>query len=251
MFMAEPPCPPELILRSAALRQGFSADEVQEKRRRGEWVALRPGAYVPADALKAMDPLDRHLALIAATGRRAPEDATLSHLSAACLWRIDLWEPTLRAVQLTRPSSGGGHRRRSLQTFRTALPAEDVVTQDGYRVTAAARTVVDLAKQLPFEAAVVAANSALHAGITTVEELTAAADRQNTLPGPWWSTSGDRLCRRAERERRGIPHPGDDPSGRASSAGAAVRGPLDGGRAVGQGRLRVGGVADAGRVRWA
>ena len=183
MFMAEPPCPPELILRSAALRQGFSADEVQEKRRRGEWVALRPGAYVPADALKAMDPLDRHLALIAATMRRAPEDATLSHLSAACLWRIDLWEPTLRAVQLTRPSSGGGHRRRSLQTFRTALPAEDVVTLDGYRVTAAARTVVDLAKQLPFESAVVAADSALHAGITTVEELTAAADRQTHCPG--------------------------------------------------------------------
>ena len=29
MFMAEPPCPPELILRSAALRQGFSSNEVQ------------------------------------------------------------------------------------------------------------------------------------------------------------------------------------------------------------------------------
>ena len=147
MFMAEPPCPPELILRSAALRQGFSSNEVQVKRRRGEWVALRAGAYVAADVLKGMEPLSRHLALIAATMSRAPEDAALSHLSAACLWDIDLWEPNLRAVQLTRPGSGSGHRRRSLQTFRTALPPEDVVTLGGYRVTGAARTVVDLAKQ--------------------------------------------------------------------------------------------------------
>ena len=183
MFMAEPPCPPELILRSAALRQGFSADEVQARRRRGEWISLRAGAYVPADVLKGMDPLDRHLALIAATMRRAPADAALSHLSAACLWRIDLWEPNLRAAQLTRPGSSSGHRRRSRQTFRTALPPEDVVTLAGYRVTGAARTIVDLAKHLPFEAAVVAADSALHAGITTLEALTAAADRQSHCPG--------------------------------------------------------------------
>ena len=181
--MAEPPCPPELILRSAALRQGFSSNEVQVKRRRGEWVALRAGAYVGADVLKGMEPLSRHLALIAATMCRAPEDAALSHLSAACLWDIALWEPNLRAVQLTRAGSGSGHRRRSLQTFRTALPQEDVVTLAGYRVTGAARTVIDLAKQLPFEAAVVAADSALHSGITTVDALTAAADRQAHCPG--------------------------------------------------------------------
>jgi hypothetical protein len=183
MFMAEPPCPPELILRSAALRQGFSSNEVQVKRRRGEWVALRAGAYVAADVLKGMEPLSRHLALIAATMSRAPEEAALSHLSAACLWDIALWEPNLRAVQLTRPGSGSGHRRRSLQTFRTALPLEDVVTLAGYRVTGVARTVVDLAKHLPFEAAVVAADSALHSGITTVDALTSAADRQAHCPG--------------------------------------------------------------------
>ncbi len=183
MFVPEPHYPPELILRSAALRQGFSSNEVQVMRRRGEWVALRAGAYVAADVLKGMGPANRHLALIAATMSRAPEDAALSHLSAACLWDIDLWEPNLRRVQLTRPGSGSGHRRRSLQTFRTELPPDDVVTLGGYRVTSPARTIVDLGKTLPFEAGVVAADSALRAAITTVEALTAAADRQAHCPG--------------------------------------------------------------------
>ena len=49
---------------------------------------------------------------------------------------------------MPRPdSSSSGHRRRSRQTFRTALPPEDVVTLAGFRVTGAARTIVDLAKQ--------------------------------------------------------------------------------------------------------
>ena len=152
-------------------------------RRRGEWVALRAGAYVAADVLKEMAPLDRHVALIAATMRRAPEDAAVSHQSAACLWDIALWEPNLRAVQLTRPGSGSGHRRRSLHTFRTTLAPEDVVTLGGYRVTGPARTIVDLSEVLPFEAAVVAADSALHAEITTLDALTAAAVRQAHCPG--------------------------------------------------------------------
>src|SRR5664279_5406111 len=180
---------------------------------------------------------------------RAPEDAALSHLSAACLWRIDLWEPNLRAVQLTRSDAGSGHRRRSLQTFRTALPPEDVVTMSGYRVTGAARTVIDLAKHLPFEAAVVAADSALHSGITTVEALASAADRQARCPGIRGAHRVIAFADGADRERRGIANPGDDPSGRAPPTAAAVRGPVEGGRPTGQGRLRLGGVADARRIR--
>lgn len=183
MFKSGPPRPPELILRSEALRQGFSSDEVQVKRRRQEWIALRAGGYVPAAAIKGMDREDRHLTLIAATLAGAPDDAVVSHLSAACLLGIDLWDPILRAVQLTRPGSGGGHRRRSLHTFRAALPPEDVVVVGGYRVTSPARTIVDLGRHLPFEAAVVAADSALHAEVTTAEALAAAAERQARRPG--------------------------------------------------------------------
>ena len=80
--MAEPPCPPELILRSAALRQGFSSDEVQLKRRRGKWVALRAGAYLAAEVLKGMEPLPEP-GLVSCTVRRFGSHSAIPHRHAA------------------------------------------------------------------------------------------------------------------------------------------------------------------------
>ena len=149
----------------------MSSDDIQRRVRRKEWTTLRPGAYVRPIELKKLDERQRHLLLISAVAPDIPADAVLSHASAAQLHGIPLWEPSLRTVQVTRPGSGGGHRRRTLHTFRAGLEAADIVTVDGYPVTNPARTVVDLARQLPFEKAVVAADAALHSELTTLEEL--------------------------------------------------------------------------------
>ena len=159
----------------------MSSDDIQRRVRRKEWTTLRPGAYVRPVELKELDERQRHLLLIAASSPDIPADAVLSHASAAQLHGIQLWEPNLRTVQVTRPGSGGGHRHRNLHTFRAGLEPADIVTVNGYMVTSPARTVVDLARQLPFEKAVVAADAALHDGLTTLDELlhevTAAARR--------------------------------------------------------------------------
>jgi hypothetical protein len=138
----------------------MDSDDVQAKCRRREWVALRPGAYLEADALPALNAVGRHLRLIEATMPIVDEQAIVSHTSAACLLGIDLWRPNLRAVQLTRPGAGSGHRRKSLHTFRAGIDEEEVAVVGGYRTTTAARTITDLARHLSFEQAVVAADSA-------------------------------------------------------------------------------------------
>jgi Protein of unknown function (DUF559) len=72
-------------------------------------------------------------------------------------------------------------RSRSRQTagilFRNAdLPSDHVTREYGIPVTSAARTVVDLARTVPFIEAVVVADSALRARKTTKEELLRVCD---------------------------------------------------------------------------
>lgn len=174
---------PRIFVRSALLARGVTSDDIQRRIRRKEWAVLRPGAYVGADQLKGLDDRNRHLMLIAASRPDLPADAVLSHSSAALLHGISLWEPNLRTVQVTRPGSGGGHRRQLLHTFRNSLQASEVVTVNGYRATSPARTIVDLARQLSFEKAVVAADSALHGSFATVEDLAHAVASAPRRPG--------------------------------------------------------------------
>jgi len=174
---------PRVFLRPAAIQQGISSDEIERRRRGKEWFSLRPGAYVERAAFLQLELPQRHLVLIHATLPVLPVDAVLSHNSAACVWGIETWGVSLRAVQITRAGSSGGHRRPALHTFRAGLHDDEVVLVDGMRVTSVARTLVDLARILPFEQALVAADSALHLRLVTPAELDYALTSGSRRPG--------------------------------------------------------------------
>ena len=140
-------------------------------------MSLRPGVDVEASVLGKLDPIQRHLLLLDATMPNVDSDAVVSHLSAACAHGIDLWQPNLRAVQITRPGASSGHRRRSLQTYRAPIADDEIVMVRGHRTTSAARTITDLARTLTFEAALVAADAALHRELVTGQQLRTAATR--------------------------------------------------------------------------
>src|ERR671920_328014 len=65
----------------------------------------------------------------------------------------------------TPPAAGSGSSRVHLHVAR--LPEEQLAIVDGVLTTDATRTVVDLARTLPFESAVVAADAALAWGLTS------------------------------------------------------------------------------------
>ena len=174
---------PRVFLRPTVIEQGISSDEIERRRRSKEWFTLRPGAYVNRAAFIQLELQQRHLVLIHATLPVLTEDAVLSHITAACAWGIETWGVNLRAVQVTRAGTSGGHRRLALHTFRAQLADDEVVLLDGMRVTSVARTLVDLARILPFEQAVVAADSALHLRLVTRSELDQALTDGFRRPG--------------------------------------------------------------------
>lgn len=134
--------------------------ELRRRRTSGELVPVLPGAYVPAEVLGTIHRDERHLLVVRAAALTARTMLVFSHHSAAAPWRLPMIGPAPHRAHVTVPPQQGGRSTRSLSRHASWRPVEAVVI-DGLTVTSLARTVVDLAAVLPFEATVVAADAAL------------------------------------------------------------------------------------------
>jgi hypothetical protein len=74
-------------------------------------------------------------------------------------------ENSVKRVHLTRPRVGGGQRRSLVEVHTSPLSERDLIMVGSLAVTSLARTVVDLARTLPFEQAVAAGDRALATGL--------------------------------------------------------------------------------------
>jgi hypothetical protein len=168
--------------RRAALRElGLDDADLRRLVRRG---ALRHhhGHYVDGG-------LDEQLAAVACAHAAYP-GSVVSHFSAARLAGIPVWTDRGRpsgapidAAWLTRPPEAPRNQRRAdIVVRRAGLPAADLAGHGWLPVTRVARTVVDLARELPLRESIVTVDGALRAG-TPMEELLAVAERQQHWPG--------------------------------------------------------------------
>lgn len=170
-----------LTLRSGLLASGWTSKEVQRLLRLGELSPVRRGRYL-AGPLPA-EPVARHRLALDAARSLLSDGAVVSHVSAAVVFDLPVWPVPPDRVDVTRARSSGGRRHRRVHV-RTAPLREDEITEiDGVRVTTPARTLLDLARSLPFEQAVVVLDAALATGAVTGEELATAALRAKGWPG--------------------------------------------------------------------
>jgi hypothetical protein len=168
--------------RGQLLAEGYTDSEVRRKVRSGEIVVVRRGTYV-AEGDVPRAPGERHALDVRAAVPRLASDAVVSHVSAAALHGLPLWGLALDRVHVTRPRVGGGRVEKHLHVYAAPLVPEDIALLDGIAVTAPARTVVDLARQAPFEVAVAVADAALYAKLVTPDELDRAVGRAGHRPG--------------------------------------------------------------------
>ena len=177
--MVDPP-PPRVFLRSTAVRDGLSDGELARAVRSRQLVRLQRGAYLDRPPTGAGE---RHRAVIAATLSGLTVPGVVSHGSAAILHGLPLWRVPVERVHLTRapPTAGSSSRRLHLHVAR--FPAVEVVDLDGVAVTDVTRTVVDLARSVPFESAVVTADAALAQRATTSEQLSRCLAAMGPVPG--------------------------------------------------------------------
>lgn len=92
------------------------------------------------------------------------DDVIVSHESAAVLHGLPLWRLDLERVRVTCDRASGGRRSARVHLRTAPVDPVDIRTISGLRVTSLERTIVDLARSVPFEQAVVAADAALARG---------------------------------------------------------------------------------------
>ncbi|WP_051179078.1 hypothetical protein [Nocardia concava] len=149
---------------------GKRCDAVKSRR------ALLEGCGVPRGSghgamPTALDRREQHRELIHAVLAEKAAGTVVSHQSAAVLYGTRLWRAPLDRVCLTRNRRGGGRTRGFAKVHGS--PVDSAVEVEGVLVTAPARTVVDLALTLSFEAAVVAGDALAGAFGLGAEELEA------------------------------------------------------------------------------
>ncbi|MGH3906076.1 MAG: type IV toxin-antitoxin system AbiEi family antitoxin [Pseudonocardiaceae bacterium] len=173
--------PPALHLRPRLRGAGYSDQEIRRMLRTGDLTAVRPGAYVvgtPPD-----DAAARHVLRVRADLEHLTDDAVASHASAAVLHGLPTWGVSLERVHVSRNRRSGGRVGRRVHVHVAPLKTDEVVTVDGITVTSPARTVVDLARSVPVEQAVVVADAALARGLVDRAELDDAVQRATRWRG--------------------------------------------------------------------
>ncbi len=166
----------DIVTTAELLKAGWRQDQIRDSTRRGDLLVVRRGIYAEgahARKLLSLKGGDKLLAISAAMALAGTGlGAVVSHQSAAHLHKIDLVGRRDLTVHLTRPGADT-HAPARVRLHSAELPAEHVTEFLGLPVTTAARTAIDLARTLPFRAGVVAADSALHHRLATMDELQA------------------------------------------------------------------------------
>lgn len=171
----------EILATAALLTRGFSSEEITRLRRNGELVRIRRGAYAHPDD-RELTPEEDHRRLLTATMPQLRTDGVVSHVSAAVLHGLPVWESALGAVHLTRPRIGGGKRRHLVEVHTSPLGSDERVVLHGVAATSLARTVADLGRCLPFEQAVAAGDHARRQGLEPAD-LQEILNRARGWPG--------------------------------------------------------------------
>jgi hypothetical protein len=167
-----------------ARRFGHSQNDIQRLRRHKHLVSVRRGVYALHAAYLGAGPAEKHRMDVSALSLVLTAPAVLSHQTAALELGLELLQPDLTLLHVTRPEAAGSREEASVKHHCAELPEHDVVRRDGeLDVTAPARTAVDYARATDrFECAVAAFDSALRMGVTA-GELQQAMTRCRSWPG--------------------------------------------------------------------
>ncbi|HEY0573879.1 MAG TPA: type IV toxin-antitoxin system AbiEi family antitoxin domain-containing protein [Pseudonocardia sp.] len=155
--------------RSELLAAGYTEYELRRALRNGELTRLRRGAYL--EGPEPEDVAARHRLAVHAAFTELAEGAVASHGSAAVLHGLPTWSVPLSRVQVTRARTYGGRRERLVHVRVARVDPDEIEYVEGIPVTTVARTIVDLARALPFEPAVVIGDAALAGQLSDSDQL--------------------------------------------------------------------------------
>ncbi|MET8874657.1 hypothetical protein [Nocardia sp. NPDC004604] len=170
---------PKTISRQAALQAGVAGRELRGR----SWHRICRGHYVNTGDVGELNAAQRHSVLTGAVAAGASSAAVVSHVSAAVAHGLPVWFVPLTRVHLTRNRKTGARIGPRVVVHAASTEPDEIVRIGDLRVTAVARTIIDLARTVPFEQAVVIGDAALRLGRTSRAELAEQLMRSSGRPG--------------------------------------------------------------------
>lgn len=163
---------------------GCSRHQIQRLLDTRSILALRRGMYVERRGYEELTAVGQSCARAVAACLKW-RGSVISNHSAALVLRLPLLgsRPTIPALTLSPRSGTRSGRDRSVVIHLAALPNSHIVGRSCWSVTSPARTVCDVAREGAFLAALVAADAALHRGLTSIDSMTAVANACTSWPG--------------------------------------------------------------------
>lgn len=172
-----------LVRRSVLRDQGFSDDEIDRLRRTGILTGVRRGVYRLDDGDGPDSAVADHVLRARAAAPGLSPEAVFGHATAGVLLGLPIWAVPLGRLHVVRSRPTGARTRGDLVVRCGTLLRDEIVDGGGgLRVTAPARTLVDLARSVPTEQALVVADGALQAGLVAA---------RTGRPRPGATTPGD------------------------------------------------------------
>jgi hypothetical protein len=167
-----------------AYQAGHTEKDIQRLRKAKVLVSVRRGVYAVREVYVGAEPVERHRMCVAALALCLTAPATLSHQTAAVEQGLELLDPDLSLLHVTRPEGSATRTEASVKHHAAELPEHHVVRHDGpLDLTTLARTAVDVARDADrLECAVAAFDSALRMGVPR-EELDEAFGLSRGWPG--------------------------------------------------------------------
>ncbi|MGI9157790.1 MAG: hypothetical protein ACR2FG_14355 [Marmoricola sp.] len=151
-----------VFLTSEARDLGYDDRSIAASVRGRLWHRVRRGAFTFVDVWAASTPEQRHVILARAVMRSYGERVALSHVSAALVHGIAIWDVALSRVHITRLDGGAGRTEPDVVHHEGGVADEDLVTGAGMLLVAPVRAAFETATTASSEAALVIFDSLLH-----------------------------------------------------------------------------------------
>jgi hypothetical protein len=149
----------ELVLASTIARScrtsGFYRDV-----RRGSYIRLAEGVFLPTKIWVSLSQDDKYLARIHAVVRASRPGLTLSHFSAAALWKLPIVGSWPTKPEVVVGSASAGVSRVAFTARKYSIPRE-TDSIDEIAVTPLPRTLIDIGRSAPLSVSVAMMDRAL------------------------------------------------------------------------------------------
>jgi hypothetical protein len=172
-----------LVRRSDIVSAGGDSSTLEREARRGLFVRVAPGAYVPTGTWRSLDAGQQHATRVHAVVPRLAPDVVVSHESALALHGFPLLAQWPERVHVLAPRRERDKVDVRVHQHAATFAADEVADVDGLRVVASRRAAVDAVRRRDLRGAAVVLDHGLRIGAFTRAELEAVIAARRGVRG--------------------------------------------------------------------